>query len=639
MPFFSQGCISPYQQKIGQQKIGYSFSFKTDYVHKMRKGEHAAFDSANEVSPIGKALTRLIKLIGGLDTTELRVRVGLALALTLVSKVFIVGAPLILADAVNALGKTNSVGWDFVFLLAIGTWATMRFFGSAAPQLRDTLFQPVSEEAQRRAGVAVFGHVHSLGIRFHQSKRTGAVWRTIERGVRAIDFLTRFVAFNIGPTLIELVMAAAVLWLRYGGFFALIAASTVVIYVIVTLAITEWRLKYRRDMNDADSEATGRAVDSLMNFETVKAFAAEARETERYNQAVRAYARASVQSNATLQGLNAAQGFIQNLGLAVMVAAAGYAISHGTMGAGDIAAVTLVMLNLYGPLNILGFAWREIKQSSIDMEAMYALLDEVPDIADKPNAAPLAVTSGTVEFDRVGFVHDGRHAGLSEVSFAIPSGKTVAIVGPSGSGKSTIVRLLFRFYDPQSGAVRIDGQDLREVTQASVRAAIGLVPQDVVLFNDTLAYNIAYGRPDASPEEIEQAARMARLEGLIAAAPMGLATKVGERGLKLSGGERQRVGIARALLKNPPILVLDEATSSLDSVTEAEVREALEDAAKGRTTLVVAHRLSTVADADEIIVLRDGLVAERGTHTALLALGGVYAELWEMQARMNAEAA
>ena len=603
----------------------------------MRKGERTASDAANEISPIGRALARLVRLIGGLDTPELRVRVALALGLTLVSKVFIVGAPLVLADAVNGLSSGNNPSWDAVFLMAIGAWALMRFLGSGAPQLRDTIFQPVSEEAQRRAGVAVFGHVHALGIRFHQSKRTGAVWRTIERGVRAIDFLTRFVAFNIGPTLIELVMAAVVLGVRYGWFFALIAASTVVVYTIITLAITEWRLQYRRDMNDADSEATGRAVDSLMNFETVKAFAAEARETERYNQAVRTYARASVQSNATLQGLNAAQGFIQNLGLAAMVAAAGYAISRGTMGAGDIAAVTLVMLNLYGPLNILGFAWREIKQSSIDMEAMYALLDEQPDIADKPTAIALKVSQGEVEFDRVAFVHDGRHAGLSDVSFTIPTGKTVAIVGPSGSGKSTIVRLLFRFYDPQAGAVRIDGQDLRDVTQESVRAAIGLVPQDVVLFNDTLAYNIAYGRPDATQEEIAEAAKMARLEGLIAAAPMGLQTKVGERGLKLSGGERQRVGIARALLKNPPILVLDEATSSLDSVTEAEVREALEDAAKGRTTLVVAHRLSTVADADEIIVLADGKVAERGSHEALLAKGEVYAELWEMQARMNAQ--
>jgi ATP-binding cassette, subfamily B, heavy metal transporter len=608
------------------------------YIGPMRKGERAKNDVANEDSPIGRSLVRLMTLIGGLDTLDLKLRVAAALVLTLLSKVFIVFAPLVLADAVNGLKEGWEEAWSTVFLVAIGVWTAMRFLGSATPQLRDTIFQPVSEEAQRRVGVKVFGHVHALGIKFHQSKRTGAVWRTIERGVRAIDFLTRFVAFNIGPTLIELVLAATVLGVRYHWTFALIAASTVVIYTIVTLAITEWRLQYRREMNDADTEATGRAVDSLMNFETVKAFAAEGRETERYNQAVRAYARASSQSNATLQGLNAAQGFIQNLGLAVMVACAGYVITKGQMGPGDIAAVTLVMLNLYGPLNILGFAWREIKQSSIDMEAMYALLDEAPDIADKQGAPALQVKDGGVTFDHVAFVHDGRHAGLSDVSFTIPRGKTLAIVGPSGAGKSTIVRLMFRFYDPQNGAVRIDGQDLRDVTQESVRAAIGLVPQDVVLFNDTLAYNIAYGRPDATEAEIQKAASLARLDALIAGAPMGLQTKVGERGLKLSGGERQRVGIARAILKDPPILVLDEATSSLDSVTEAEVREALEDAARGRTTLVVAHRLSTVADADEIVVLREGVVAERGTHRDLLAQGGVYAELWDMQARMNGRA-
>lgn len=604
----------------------------------MRKGERAKNDVANETSPIGRSLLRLTQLIGGLDTLDLKVRVFVALGLTLLSKVFIVFAPLVLADAINGLKLGGEAAWSSAFLLAIGLWTGLRFLGSAAPQIRDAIFQPVSEEAQRRAGVAVFGHVHALGIKFHQSKRTGAVWRTIERGVRAIDFLTRFVAFNIGPTLIELVMAAVVLGVRYSWAFAGVAAGTVVVYTAITLAITEWRLQYRREMNDADTEATGRAVDSLMNFETVKAFAAEGRETERYNQAVRTYARASSQSNATLQGLNAAQGFIQNLGLSIMVAGAGYAITKGQMGPGDVAAVTLVMLNLYGPLNILGFAWREIKQSSIDMEAMYALLDEVPDIADKDGAPALAVDTGEVTFERVAFIHDGRHAGLSDVSFTIPSGKTLAIVGPSGSGKSTIVRMLFRFYDPQSGSVRIDGQDLRDVSQVSVRAAIGLVPQDVVLFNDTLAYNIAYGRPDATDEEIKKAASLARLDALIAGAPMGLATKVGERGLKLSGGERQRVGIARAILKDPPILVLDEATSSLDSVTEAEVREALEDAARGRTTLVVAHRLSTVADADEIVVLRDGVVAERGTHADLLAFGGVYSELWDMQARMNGRA-
>jgi ATP-binding cassette subfamily B protein len=601
-----------------------------------------AGDTANEASPIGRALSRLAGLIGGLDTPGLRARVFAAVALTLVSKVFIVGAPLIMAEAINALTEGPAPAWGGAFAVGIAAWALTRFLGAATPHLRDTIFQPVSEEAQRRAGVKVFGHVHALGIRFHQSKRTGAVWRTIERGVRAIDFLTRFVVFNIGPTLLELALAAAVLGLRYGWAFSLTAAATVVVYAWVTAAITQWRLNIRRAMNDADGEATGRAIDSLMNFETVKAFAAEARETRRYDQAVAAYARASSASNASLQALNAAQAVIQNLGLAAMVLLAGAAIGQGggqgigagiRMGPGDIAAIILVMMNLYGPLNNLGFAWREINQGSIDLEAMFALLDDEPAIADAPGARPLAVSGGSVRFEAVRFVHDGRHAGLADVSFEIPAGKTLAIVGPSGAGKSTVVRLLFHFYDPQSGVVSIDGQDLKTVTQTSVRRAIGLVPQDVVLFNDTLAYNIAYGRPDATAEEIARAATLARLDALIAAAPAGLDTKVGERGLKLSGGERQRVGIARAILKDPPVLVLDEATSSLDSVTEAEVREALEDAARGRTTLVVAHRLSTVATADEIVVLEAGKVAERGAHAQLLAKGGLYADLWDRQAR------
>jgi ATP-binding cassette, subfamily B, heavy metal transporter len=614
----------------------------------MRKGERKAGDLADESAPIGRALGRLFQLIGGLDTPELRVRVALALGLTLVSKVLVVWAPLILGDAINAVtaqapavagsaGGGAGAALDSAFLFGVILWALVRFGGSAAPQLRDTLFQPVSEEAQRRAGVAVFGHVHALSIRFHQSKRTGAVWRTIERGVRAIDFLTRFVAFNIGPTILELALAAIVLGSRYGWGFSAIAVVTVVIYGAVTFGITEWRLRFRREMNEADSEASARAVDSLMNFETVKAFSAEARETARYDQAVRVYARASSDSNATLQGLNAAQGLIQNLGLAAMVAAAGYAITGGRMGPGDIAAVTLVMMNLYAPLNILGFAWREIKQSSIDMEKMYELLDQPVEIADAPGAPALAVSAGEVRFEDVRFVHDGRHAGLEGVSFTIAPGTTTAVVGPSGAGKSTLVRLLFRFYDPQGGRVLIDGQDLRAVQQASVRAAIGLVPQEVVLFNASLAYNIAYGRPDATRDEIEAAALGARLGPLLAAAPQGLETMVGERGLKLSGGERQRVGIARAILKDPRVLVLDEATSSLDSVTEAEVRDALEDAARDRTTFVVAHRLSTIADADQIIVLADGHIAEAGTHEALIAAGGVYAGLWERQALERAE--
>lgn len=577
-------------------------------------------------------LARLSKLLGSLDDPGLRARIAIALALTLISKVLIVGAPVVLGDAVNALTAQKAAALP-LFLSAVFVWTAIRFGGQALPQLRDALFQPVSEEAQRRAGVAVFAHVHALSVRFHQSKRTGGLFRTIERGVRSIDFLIRFLAFNIGPTLIELVLASVVLGWRYGVTFSAIAVGTVIIYAIMTFAITEWRLQYRRDMNEADTEASSRAVDSLMNFETVKSFAAETREVARYDRAVSAYAKAAVRSNSTLVGLNAAQGFVQNIGLAFMVAMAGYAIAGGSMGPGDVAAVTMVMMNLYAPLNVLGFAYREIKQSSIDMEKMFALLDEKLDIEDGPNAKPLAIKGGAIQFEDVAFSHDGRSAGLKGVSFDVPPGSRVALVGPSGAGKSTVLRLLFRFYETQSGRVLIDGQDVRDVTQASLRGAIGLVPQDVVLFNDTLAYNIAYGRPEATEAEILRAANLAQLDGLIAGAPLGLQTKVGERGLKVSGGERQRVGIARAILKDPAILVLDEATSSLDSGTEAEVQAALDAAAAGRTTVVVAHRLSTIVDADQILVLNDGAIAERGTHGELLSLDGLYAELWNRQAR------
>jgi ATP-binding cassette subfamily B protein len=595
------------------------------YATHLKKADKTAADDV----PISKALGRLTGLIGSLDTLDLRLRVAASLTLTILAKLFVVGAPLLLADAINDL--TGAGDWTGAFLALVLVWSAVRFAGSAAPQLRDAIFQPVSQEAQRRAGVAVFAHVQGLSLRFHQSKRTGAVWRTIERGVRGIDFLIRFMAFNIGPTIFELCLAAILLAWKYGLTFSLVAIATVAIYTVVTLTITEWRVRHRREMNEADTEATARAVDSLMNFETVKAFAAEDRETANYDKAVRSYAAASVKSNTSLQGLNAAQGLIQNLGLVAMILLAGRAVSGQEMGPGDVTAVLLVMMNLYAPLNILGFAWREIKQCAIDMEAMFALLDERPDVADRPGAMPLVLSGGHVRFEAVSFAHEARVAGLTDVSFEIPPGRTVAIVGPSGSGKSTLVRLLFRFYDPQSGRITIDGQDIATHTQQSLREAIGLVPQDVVLFNQTLRANIAYGRPGAGDDEIAEAASLARLDALIAGAPAGLDTMVGERGLKVSGGERQRVGIARAILKNPAILVLDEATSSLDSVTEAEVREALEDAARGRTTLVVAHRLSTIANADEILVLSDGRIAERGTHADLLELDGIYAGLWQRQ--------
>lgn len=579
-----------------------------------------------------QAVLRILGLIGGLQGAGVRTRIAIALVLTIAAKLVAVVAPLVLADGVNRLAAGQADGVLPTFLGFAALWAGLRLFSAVGPQIRDAIFAPVSEEAQRRAGTRVFRHVHDLSLRYHQSKRTGSLQRTLERGVRAIDFLLRFLAFNIAPTVFELGLAAVLMAIVYGPMFGAIAAATVLVYAWGTIAITNWRLQHRRAMNDLDTEASGRAVDSFLNFETVKSFAAEEREAARFDGALVKYAKAAVRANTSLVMLNVLQAVVMNVGLAAMVAAAGYVVTQGSMGPGDITAVILIMLNLYAPLNILGMAYREIKQSAIDTETMFQLLDEKPDVADKPGARALSAPKGEVHFINVGFVHDGRDRGLSGVSFVAPAGKTTAIVGASGSGKSTILKLLMRFYDPSEGAIEIDGEDIRDVTQASLRGQIGLVPQDVVLFNDTIGFNIAYGRPDATPEQVREAARRAQLSAFIEALPNGYDTRVGERGLKLSGGEKQRVGIARVVLRNPKILVLDEATSSLDSRTEAEVQTALDDVAQGRTTVVVAHRLSTIAGADQILVVKDGAIVERGTHTSLVASGGEYAELWKRQA-------
>lgn len=593
----------------------------------------AVADEENEGSPqIVQALSRLLALIGGLRGRDVQWRIWASLALTIGGKLLTVVSPLVLADAINRLARSDMSGLPPLFIGLVLLWSGLRFGSTALPQIRDAIFAPVSQEAQRRAGANVFAHVHALSVRFHQSKRTGALYRTIERGIRAIDFLLRFLGFNIGPTIIELVLAACVLAYFYGWQFSVIAAGTIVLYAWITLAITEWRLQHRRDMNEADTEATGRAVDSLLNFETVKSFAAEKRETARYDHALETYAKAAIRANGSLVLLNVVQTVVMNVGLAGMIVLAGMRAANGQMGPGDVTAVMLYMLNIYQPLNMLGMAYREIKQSAIDVEKMFALLDEKIEVADAPDARPLVASRGEVRFEHVSFSHEGRVIGLTDVDFVAEAGKTTAIVGPSGAGKSTILKMLYRFYDPSSGRVMVDGQDLRSLTQDSLRAHLGLVPQDVVLFNDTLRYNIGYGRLDATHEELEEAARRAQLGDFIARLPNGWDTRVGERGLKLSGGEKQRVGIARVVLKDPRILILDEATSSLDSVTEADVQAALEEASRGRTTIVVAHRLSTVANADKIVVLRDGEVVEQGAHADLIARDGQYAELWRMQA-------
>jgi ATP-binding cassette subfamily B protein len=515
-------------------------------------------------------------------------------------------------------------------------WAFIRFVAAAAPQVRDMLFGVVTQAASRRASAETFGHALSLSIEFHQTKRTGALARTIDRGARAVDYLLRVLIFNLAPTALELVFAAAVLAKAYDWRFAAVAVATVAVYAVFTFAISNWRISQRRDLNEADSEASGRAVDALINYETVKAFGAEIRAVGGYDEALGRYARASVKANTSLALLNIAQAAIQGAGLAVMAVLAGLEAVAGRMGPGDVTASILIMTSLYTPLNFLGFAYREVRQSFIDMEAMSALMDQNPEVADAPGAPDLTLRDphgAEVVFENVSFRHSARVEGLREVSFRAAPGATVALVGPSGAGKTTLVRLALRLIDPQEGRVLIDGQDLRSVTQASVRRAVALVPQDVALFNDTLGVNIGFGLPGATDEEIWAAAEAAELGAFVRALPDGLQTRVGERGLKLSGGERQRVGLARALLADPRVLILDEATSALDSRTEAAIQATLRKVRGGRTTLVVAHRLSTVADADEIIVVRGGKVVERGDHATLIGRGGEYATLWRKQTR------
>ncbi len=595
-----------------------------------------------EVEPRAKPLTALKDLAGLVLRSKapgLTWRLTVALILTLVGKVAGVTAPLLLGAAVNRLSAGQNAGVQIgaAFAgMALG-WAGIRFLSAIAPQARDAIVTPVAQAAQARAASETFAHALSLSMDFHQSKRTGSLSRVIDRGARSMDFLLRALVFNLAPTVVELLIAAGVLAGKYDWRFAAVAVATVVVYVVLTFTVSDWRIAHRRALNEADQEAAGRAVDALINYETVKTFGAESRAVANYDVALGQYAVAQVRATNSLTLLNALQSGIMSLGLALMAVMAGWEASKGRMGPGDVMAAVLIMINLYAPLNILGFAYREIRQSFIDMEAMLDLRRQAPDVAEAPDARALpdapAGQGGEVVFDAVSFRHGARSEGISEVSFRARPGTTVALVGPSGAGKTTLVRLSLRLIDPQAGAVSIDGVDLRDLKMAALRRAVALVPQDVALFNDTLEANIAFGRPVATPQEVVAAAAAAELSAFIEGLPDGMATKVGERGLKLSGGERQRVGLARALLADPRVLILDEATSALDSRTEAAIQDTLRRARKGRTTLVVAHRLSTIADADEILVLKKGRIVERGAHDALLAAGGEYATLWKRQTR------
>jgi len=585
-----------------------------------------------------KALSGLFPYLWPRESWELRTRVLVSIALLVAAKGINVTVPMLYKRAVDALtpGHAAIVIVPVALILAYGV---ARVSAQLFTELRDAVFAKVEQNAVRRVALATFRHLHALSLRFHLERQTGGLSRAIERGIRGTEFLLSYLLFNFVPTMFEILLVCGILWRLYSASFALVTLVTILAYVGFTFSVTDWRIKFRREMNARDSEANTKAIDSLLNFETVKYFANEEHEARRFDQALQAYERAAVKSQTTLSALNIGQGVIIASGLVGVMLLAGAGVAQGSMTIGDFVLVNSYLVQLYAPLNVLGMVYRNIKQSLTDLESMFRLLRVPSEIADKPGAPALIARRGEIVFDRVSFRYDPRRAILREVSFRVPPGATVAVVGPSGAGKSTIARLLFRFYDVDEGAIRIDGEDIREVTQDSLRRAIGVVPQDTVLFNDSIRYNIAYGWPGASQEEIEEAARLARIHDFIAALPDGYKSPVGERGLKLSGGEKQRVAIARVILKAPRILIFDEATSALDTKTEREIQASLEEVSVERTTLVIAHRLSTVVGADEILVLDDGRIVERGNHASLLARDGFYAAMWARQQEAQERAA
>ena len=605
-----------------------------------RGGQRRRIDRQREVGFKEElvAVGKLLPFLWPRGAWDLRARVLIAIGLLILAKSINVYVPMLYKHAVDALspGKAAIIAVPVAFIIGYGV---CRVAAQAFAELRDAVFAKVGQRAVRQVALATFRHLHQLSLRFHLERQTGGLSRSVERGIRGTEFLLDYFLFSFVPTLFEIVLVCSILWGLYEWSFAVVTAATILGYVGFTFTITDWRLQFRREMNERDSEANTKAIDSLLNFETVKYFANEEHEARRFDTALQAYEIAAVRSQHTLSFLNIGQGAIIACGLVGVMLLAGQGVAAGRMTVGDFVLVNSYLVQLYMPLNVLGMVYRNIKQSLTDLESMFRLLKVAPEVQDKPGAPALQAPRGEIVFDHVSFAYDPRRPILKDVSFRVAPGGSLAIVGPSGAGKSTISRLLFRFYDVNEGAIRIDGQDLRDVTQDSIRRAIGVVPQDTVLFNDSILYNIAYGRPGAASDEIEEAARHARIDNFIASLPDGYGSPVGERGLKLSGGEKQRVAIARVILKEPRILLFDEATSALDTKTEREIQASLDEVSENRTTLIIAHRLSTVIHADEILVLDEGRVVERGNHAQLIAHHGVYDAMWQRQQEADARAA